>query len=58
MLVERVFGLLKWNDGFRRFTVWGLESVRAQWSLVCTAFNLRALHRRWVRGEFTLPAAA
>ena len=58
VLVERVFGLLKWNDGFRRFTVWGLESVRAQWSLVCTAFNLRALHRRWVRGEFALPAAA
>ncbi|MFO0647611.1 MAG: transposase [Polyangiales bacterium] len=22
VLVERVFGLLKWNDGFRRFTVW------------------------------------
>lgn len=57
VLIERVFGLLKWNDGFRRFTVWGLAAARTQWSLVCTAFNLRALHRCWVRGRFELPAA-
>lgn len=54
VLVERVFGLLKWNDGFRRFTVWGLRSVKAQWALVCTAFNLRALYRRWRSGTFAL----
>jgi hypothetical protein len=57
VLVERVFGLLKWNDGFRRFTVWGRESARTQWSLVCTAFNLRALYRRWRVGEFRLAQA-
>ena len=57
VLVERVFGLLKWNDGFRRFTVWGRESALAQWALVCTAFNVRALYRRWRVGEFRLPAA-
>ena len=54
VLVERVFGLLKWNDGFRRFTVWGLKSARAQWALVCAAFNVRALYRRWRVGEFRL----
>ncbi len=31
---------------------WGVELVRAQWSLVCTAPTC-APHRRWVRGEST-----
>ncbi len=57
VLVERVFGLLKWNDNFRRFTVWGRASARVQWALVCTAFNLRALYRRWREREFYLNVA-
>ena len=36
--------------GSRRFTVRGLESVRTQWSLVCSAFNLRKLYRYWCNG--------
>jgi transposase len=46
-IVERRFGQLKQHDGFRRWTVWGLEAVRTQWSLLCTTLNLRVLYQRW-----------
>jgi transposase len=42
-IVEHAFGIVKGIDGFRRFTVRGLEKVRAQWSLVCMGVNLRKL---------------
>jgi hypothetical protein len=42
-IVEHLFGIVKAVDGFRRFTVRGLEKARAQWALVCTAVNLRKL---------------
>lgn len=42
-IVEHVFGIIKWVDGFRRFSVRGLEGARAQWALVCLAVNLRKL---------------
>ena len=41
--VEHLFGIIKQVDGFRRFTAWGLEGARAQWSIVCTVVNLRKL---------------
>ena len=37
VIVEPVFGILKQGEGFRRWTVRGLENVRTQWALVCTA---------------------
>jgi transposase len=43
--VEPVFGQIKEARGFRRFLLRGLQKVRAEWSLVCTAHNLRKL---WV----------
>jgi transposase len=46
-LIERRFGQIKQHDGFRRWTVWGLEAVRTQWSLLCTTLNLRVLYKRW-----------
>jgi transposase len=46
-IVERRFGQLKQHDGFRRWTVWGLEAVRTQWFLLCTTLNLRVLYQRW-----------
>jgi transposase len=42
-IVEHLFGIVKAIDGFRRFTVRGLEKARAQWTLVCMAVNLRKL---------------
>ncbi|HLI76260.1 MAG TPA: IS1182 family transposase [Acidobacteriaceae bacterium] len=43
--VEPVFGQIKEALGFRRFLLRGIEKVKAEWSLVCTAHNLRKL---WV----------
>ncbi len=50
-IVEYPFGLIKWAMEFRRFTVAGAAAVRVQWALICTAFNLRRLHREWVAGR-------
>jgi len=49
-IVEHIFGILKGTDGFRRFTVRGLEAVRAQWALACSALNLRKLYAVWATG--------
>lgn len=56
-LVEPVFGILKEHFSARRFLLRGLANVRAEWSLLATAFNLRTLWRCWVAG-FGSPAAA
>ncbi len=47
VIVEPVFGHLKQGEGFRRWTVRGLENVRTQWALVCTAYNLKKLLKAW-----------
>jgi transposase len=46
-IIEPRFAQLKQHDGFRRWTVWGLEAVRTQWSLLCATLNLRVLYQRW-----------
>jgi IS5 family transposase len=43
--VEPIFGIIKSARGFSRFLLRGLAAVDAEWSLLCTAFNLRRLHR-------------
>jgi transposase len=52
-MVEPVFGLLKEILGYRRFLLRGLEKVRGEWSLMCTAFNLRKqfLYRPGANGK-------
>ena len=57
-IVEHIFGCIKGNDGFRRFTVRGLAKVLAQWALACAAFNLRKLHQAWKGGHFAWGAPA
>ena len=49
-IIERRFAQLKQHDGFRRWTVWGLEDVRIQWALLCATLNLRVLYRGWRQG--------
>jgi transposase len=39
-LPEPVFGQIKHARGFRQFLLRGLEKVRAEWGIVCTAHNL------------------
>lgn len=50
-IIEPRFGQIKQDEGFRRWTVWGLEAVRAQWALLCTTLNLRVIYRRWRLGR-------
>jgi transposase len=42
-IIERLFGQIKSNDGFQRWTFRGKEKVAAQWTMLCTAINLRRL---------------
>ncbi len=44
-LSEPVFGMLKEHHAARRFLLRGCTNVRAEWSLLATAFNLKSLHR-------------
>lgn len=42
--VEPTFGQIKEARGFRQFHLRGLEKVRGEWLLACTAHNLLKLH--------------
>jgi transposase len=57
-IIEQRFGQIKQHDGFRRWTVWGLEAVRTQWALLCATLNLRILYKRWRPGSLAGPKAA
>ena len=46
-LIEAVFGILKDCLGARRFLLRGLANIRAEFTLLATAFNLRTLCRVW-----------
>jgi transposase len=41
--IEPVFGNIKANLGYRRFTLRGLSAVSSEWRLICTAHNLLKL---------------
>ncbi len=42
-VVEPVFGQIKHARGFRQFLMRGLDQVRAEWAMICTAHNLLKL---------------
>jgi transposase len=44
-IVEPVFGQIKQARGFRQFLLRGVEKVRGEWAMVCTAHNLIKLAR-------------
>ncbi len=48
-LIEAVFGILKDQLGARWFLLRGLANVRAEFTLMAAAFNLRTLWRVWNR---------
>lgn len=52
-LPEPVFGILKEQQAARRLLLRGLKHVRAEWSLLATAFNLRTLARCWQAGTLS-----
>jgi transposase len=47
-IVEPVFGIIKHNNGFRRFSRCGLDNVKAEWLWICVAFNLKKIYQYWV----------
>jgi transposase len=42
-IVEPVFGQIKQARGFRQFLLRGIDKVKAEWALICTAHNLTKL---------------
>jgi Transposase DDE domain len=42
-VVEPVFGQIKQARGFRQFLLRGLDQVRSEWAIICTAHNLLKL---------------
>jgi transposase len=58
-LPEPVFGQIKQARGFRQFLLRGIDKVRAEWAIVCTAHNLLKLaHRRNLSAALPLAAVA
>ena len=43
--VETVIGVIKHVLGFRSFSLRGQELVAAEWSIVCSAWNIKRLHK-------------
>lgn len=46
-IVEPVFAWIKTHMGFERWAMFGLESAKVQWSVICAAINLKKLYKRW-----------
>lgn len=43
--IEPVFGNIKANLGYRRFTRRGLDAAQSEWRLICASHNLLKLWR-------------
>ena len=43
--IEPVFGNIKANLGYRRFTRRSFDAVQSEWRLICATHNLLKLHR-------------
>jgi len=56
-VIECVFGILREHLGLNRFLRRGLDNVRAEWKLLCAAFNLHKLYHHW-RCAMAAPALA
>jgi hypothetical protein len=41
--VEPVFGNIKYNKGFTRFMLKGIEKTEIEWGLLCIAHNISKL---------------
>ncbi len=54
IIVEPVFGIIKHVMGFRRWTLRGLENVKAQWAMLCSVYNLKKLYKNWLSGKILL----
>jgi transposase len=56
--VEPVFAVMREHMGLTRFLRRGLENVRAEWFLLCAAYNLRVIWKAWWCKTHNMVAAA
>jgi transposase len=42
-IIEPVFAQIKWNLGFTRYTMWGMERAKSQWLFICSIHNLKRI---------------
>ncbi len=47
VMVEPVFGNIKFNLGFRQFVLRGLKKAKVEFLLMCIAHNLKKMSRSW-----------
>ena len=45
-IVEPVFGQMKFNLGFRRFRLRGLDKAGGEWTLVCLVHNIKKIYAK------------
>lgn len=50
--VEPVFGILKQNLGFIRFSMAGLPKVKGEFTLMCIGYNINVLLKMVMKGKF------
>ena len=43
---EGIFGQIKWNMGFKRFLLRGLDKVDLEWGLLCLALNIKRMNKK------------
>ena len=43
---EGIFGQIKWNMGFKRFLLRGLDKVDLEWGLLCFALNIKRMNKK------------
>jgi transposase len=53
-IIEPRFAGIKVRQAFRRWTVAGLDKVKAQWNWVCLTANLQVLFTEWQKGNLKL----
>jgi hypothetical protein len=58
IMVEPVFGNMKFNLGFGRFLLRGLKKVKGEFMLMCIAHNLKKISQYWDWGKLTPAMAA
>ena len=54
---EGIFGQIKWNMGFKRFMLRGLENVDIEWGLLCMAMNLKRMNNKEIEKDKELAMA-
>lgn len=47
-IVEPVFGWIKRNQGFQRWSFRNLDAVDTQWKMICATINLKKMYRKWL----------